>query len=97
MGSSTPVSLRLKWLTGTGLSIGFTNARRPLKNLRTQLTELIEIMRREGASERQVMRLRLHRAILMTKVALKEALISVGMLSRKYEGRPFPLPRPSTR
>ena len=67
------------------------------KNLRTQLTELIEIMRREGASERQVMRLRLHRAILMTKVALKEALISVGMLSRKYEARPFRLPRPSTR
>lgn len=65
------------------------------KNIRTQLNELIKIMRREGASGRQLMRLRLCRAILMTKLALKEALILSGMLSSKYEARPLRLPGPS--
>jgi glycosyltransferase involved in cell wall biosynthesis len=63
------------------------------RNLGIQLAELTEIMRREGAGEPAIRRLRRKRAVLMTKVAVKEALIASGLLSERYAARPLRLPR----
>ena len=63
------------------------------KNLLTQLSELTEIMRREGASQRHVRKLRLRRLVLYLKASVKEVLIALRVLDRKYEARPLRLPR----
>lgn len=64
------------------------------RNLMTQLVELTEIMRREGASAASICRLWLRRAVLYTKISLKECLIAAGLLNARYASRPIRLPRP---
>lgn len=63
------------------------------KNLMTQLAELTEIMNREGASGVHILKLRIRRWFAYGKAIVKEALIHVGVISRKYEARPLRVPR----
>ncbi len=67
------------------------------KNLMTQLAELTEIMRREGASGLFIWKLRARRWIAYGKAILKEVLIGSGMIDRKYEARPLRVPGARTR
>jgi glycosyltransferase involved in cell wall biosynthesis len=61
-------------------------------NLLRQLRELVQVMRREGARPAEIRRLRRMRALYYAKATLKSALISVGLLNRRYGSRPMRLP-----
>ena len=63
------------------------------KNLLRQLAELTEIMQREGASPAQVRRLRLGRWRDYAKAGLKEVLMALGLIDRKYQAQPLRLPK----
>lgn len=64
-----------------------------LRNLRRQLEELVSILRREGAGEDCIRRLRWRRQLAYSKASAKEWLIRAGLLSERYASRPVRLPR----
>jgi len=59
------------------------------KNIRTQARELAEIMRREGAREGAVAAMERTKRNLMTKFAIREWLVSIGVLDERYLTQPF--------
>ena len=63
------------------------------RNILRQLSELTEVMVREGASSRDIALLRMRRSVEYAKASLKGVLISWGLLSRKYDARPLRLPK----
>lgn len=62
-----------------------------LRNIRTQVAELAEIMSREGAPASAIGAMRRKKQLFGLKLQLKTWLIDLGVLSRRYRAQPLRL------